>query len=602
VDLCEPPRDLRPLEHELRLAERAREQLDWKHALHHYVAALALDAFSKHALRAIRRLHAEHDLLHELAGDAFAGAHLARAYLLADQGELDEALALVAQVDEALPELGLTRLMSEWLDRGPVSAESRVCIACRLAGATQVGLGRLRLLPGERASVEPYAVLAEKIISDDRPQVLAMASGVLRRAGRYDEAIRAAERAVQVDPDAGLVPLALAHRGAGRADRAAELFGELYTRSKDPAHLLEKARALGDGGRFREAIEALRRSLSLSGAEPDSETVLFAEWLEACASGDETALARDYDWVRRSALLHGTILAMVDASTNSLDNFPRGSSVKISVSCLESPSARMCLAVHQGIGPDPRVVEYSFGDVPSPDPRVPRAEVTTLLWREVGGVMVQAVAPPPPDIQELVADLAGVATDLFTCWDEAGPMASRAAGRLEQLAHAMVHPTYPAHEEIPTASWVYRYQVAAACLIARAEPGWSGTKRRQLLLDLVHGPMDWTTAAAVLVLGEIAVREPEALTEIRRELIELAKAMPTPGHCPHGTTLAIVAQKIPFFQPDVAQKLANDWLSSNEGDDADDDDGDADDGDAEATADPAPEPAEPDKKPWWKLW
>jgi hypothetical protein len=113
VDLCEPPRDLRPVEHELKLAERAREQLDWKHALHHYVAALAIDAFSPQALRAIHRLHAEHDLLHELAGDVFAGAHLARAYLLADQGELDEALSLVAQIDEALPELGQTRLMSE---------------------------------------------------------------------------------------------------------------------------------------------------------------------------------------------------------------------------------------------------------------------------------------------------------------------------------------------------------------------------------------------------------------------------------------------------------------------------------------------------------
>src|SRR5262249_10177724 len=160
---------------------------------HHYVGALGLDAFSEQALVAIRRLHAEHDLTDVLADDPYIGAHLARAYLLADKGEFGQAVTVVAQVDDTLPELGAVELLVDWFDGAPMSDEARGWVVRRLARSAQLGMGRVRLLPGERAAIEPYAKLADRVAKDEtKPQVLFALSGLYRRAARYDDAIRVA--------------------------------------------------------------------------------------------------------------------------------------------------------------------------------------------------------------------------------------------------------------------------------------------------------------------------------------------------------------------------------------------------------------------------
>src|SRR5262245_14533294 len=143
---CEHPREI-DLEGELAIAEGARAKGDTKHALHHYLGALGLDPFSEQALAAIRRMNAESDLVPTLAEDGYAGAHIARAYLLADRNEHEEALAIMAQVDEAMPQLGAVALVSRWLDHVPPDSDARTWALRRVAGASQVGMGRVRLLP-----------------------------------------------------------------------------------------------------------------------------------------------------------------------------------------------------------------------------------------------------------------------------------------------------------------------------------------------------------------------------------------------------------------------------------------------------------------------
>jgi len=98
------------LEDELAIAEKARSEGDWKHALRHYVDALAVDAFSEQALAAIRRMARENAVLAELKENSYFGAQLARAYLLADAGNYEEAAVIVARVDEIMPHLEAVRL------------------------------------------------------------------------------------------------------------------------------------------------------------------------------------------------------------------------------------------------------------------------------------------------------------------------------------------------------------------------------------------------------------------------------------------------------------------------------------------------------------
>jgi hypothetical protein len=206
--------------------------------------------------------------------------------------------------------------------------------------------------------------------------------------------------------------------------------------------------------------------------------------------------------------------------------------------------------------------------------------------------MRQAVSPPPAEVGETVAEVAKESVDLFACWDAAGRLAPRVASKLDEVAAVMVYPPALPDDDRAIASWVYKCQVAAACLIARSDTRWSGSQRRQILLDVVRGPVDWTVAAAVLALGEVAVREPDALPEIRRELQSLAASPSDEGHCPFGATLAFTAAKIPYFRPGLIEKLAKAHLE--------------DEGPEEQSVEltqeaPAAEPPPP-KKPWWKFW
>ncbi len=559
---CRHPSQL-DIEGELAIADRARAEGDWKHALHHYVNALGLDPLAMQAATAVRGLQAQHDVLAVLEGNEFVGAHVARAHLLADQGKREEALSIIAQVDEALPELGAVALLVEWFDPANVSAQGRRALFGRLGAAGQVGVGRVRLLPGERAAIAPHAELAARLATvETDPNVLAVASGILRRAGRYQEALAVAERASDLGGPSTRIALALAHRVGNNPDRAAEIFAAIFDVSLEPIYLMEQARALADAKRFHDARSTAERWVELAGAL-DAEAAIFLAWVDGCAAGDPVALSRDYDWVRRRATWQDRILEMTDASTNMLDDprLPRGTKVTLAVSSLEAPSARLCLALHQGSGADPRAVAYSFEHVPTPDPRLPRTKVDTLLWTERDGVMVQAVAPPSDDIRAAVAEVAAASTDLVTAWNTAEPIAPRLRTRLAEVASAMVHPPDPPAADTSLRWWLYHCQVAAACLIARAETRWRGSERRRVLLDLLRGPADWTTAATVLVLGEIAVRE---IDEIRRELIALARAIPELGHCAYGATLAVAADKIPFFPAELARALERTWLEGGD--------------------------------------
>jgi hypothetical protein len=73
---------------------------------------------------------------------------------------------------------------------------------------------------------------------------------------------------------------------------------------------------------------------------------------------------------------------------------------------------------------------------------------------------------------------------------------------------AMVHPpSDPAWlERLPDA--LFRYQVATACVLAQLPLPWSELEGP--FESLLFGPVDWSSAAAVMALGEKARRDPAA--------------------------------------------------------------------------------------------
>ena len=178
---------------------------------------------------------------------------------------------------------------------------------------------------------------------------------------------------------------------------------------------------------------------------------------------------------------------------------------------MEAPSA--IAVVRQLFGPQVRV---SFAEVPSPDPRLPLHDVPFVAWRygESGGQLTTAAVPglppPPAALLEAVSTIAATHYDLLA-WGSAAAEVSTslvAETQPELLVAVMVHPPR-GPEPISPWDWRFRVQVAAALVASRLGPR-APTSKVPLVLDaLVHGPVDWTTSAAIIALLEIAVRDPK---------------------------------------------------------------------------------------------
>jgi hypothetical protein len=223
---------------------------------------------------------------------------------------------------------------------------------------------------------------------------------------------------------------------------------------------------------------------------------------------------------------------VADAIREKGDNGPSGE-LNLTVSCLESPSNQLAFALEmQALGKTSKLtVEYQ--SVPKPDPRQPLAPVEYLLWEYDDHDARPALSPPSEEISQLVAGLAARRYSYWGNWNEAGVVAERLAPeRIDELLAAMVHPP-PVRGGVSALAWLPRVQLVAAQIIAQIDEGWSGSLRRRALLDVVRGPRDWTTEAAIITLAQIAQyeQEPAIAAEVRQVFQQLLDAQPGHGHC-----------------------------------------------------------------------
>ena len=222
--------------------------------------------------------------------------------------------------------------------------------------------------------------------------------------------------------------------------------------------------------------------------------------------------------------------------------------VQQTVSSLEAPSA---VAVVRTLFPG---VVVEFTDVPEPDPRIPIRRVSTVLWRYVGNTALPAVdAPAQPAVQSVVA----VARSKYNLsnWSRLAAAAARALDVTPLSALAvMVHP--PDQEPLGTLwDWRFRLQVAAALLAGHLSER-SGKDSVALLSDVVDGPIDWTTSAAIVALLDVAQRQPKRRNEIAELFFAVLKRPANPVwfmNCAH--TAAVACRRIPGLPDGVYARL-----------------------------------------------
>jgi tetratricopeptide (TPR) repeat protein len=507
----------------------------------------------------------------------FYGTEAVRAYIWQKQGRLADAVDLLVQVTNAKPD---SRYLEAWAlgwlePPGAIEGLSEE-LGLRLFGTVLNRFQEARRLPLPRLrGMQRWAALSDRFSRVRPPKGVAvmLRAGILRKAGRFDDAAAVVQAALDRAPDwHSATALGLILREKGDIPGAEDAFrAALRLDSTDVSAMLEAGDMRLDHGDFQSALrwyeDALRKEPKHPWAKPSA---LFCRWK---LSGDERHI-RDLIAAARSGNDRADALCRrefwpglpepADATANMLRQFresilndpaaaPVGE-VQISLTSLEAPSNYLAVRLEmEALRHDLRM-SVTVNEVPKPDPRLPVEEVRFQLWRYDGTDAAPGLPPPGADVLARVAELAAAPHDEDENWAAASVAAEEIGpGRVGEVLACIVHPPVP--EGTPALVWLPRVQLAAAQVAGQVDSGWEGSVRREALMSVLHGPQDWATEAAIRVLTRIG-RENEAYApDIHDAFQVLADNRPDGGYWGWVRTLFSHWQALPHLYPDERKAL-----------------------------------------------
>jgi hypothetical protein len=421
-------------------------------------------------------------------------------------------------------------------------------------------IGLLHLDPGEQAFFRPWAKLGTSLLRCRIDPVTSTSlrggvSGLLRRAGDLEEAVRVLD-GISEDREGVVLPnRGLAQRALGKWDDASATFAELHRQTGSDHFQLEIARVLFDADRHREAKVLFDRF-----AAKESEESIGAELLDELLDPSRprvwTRLLGDgggYDSLRRWTLGHAAYEPMCDAGVNliaQLKEDPPPLEVKATLNIQESASVLLALAVRVTGKSDPRPLNYTAMTEPSPNPFEPLDRSRGFrLWERSGKLVTQGLTAPSSELSAMVDDLV---RDGWTRPSEHGfPMLSvdRAWARIlaipqldaldpQEVLACMIHSGPPPRWK-DTAAWVFDRHVVSALVLAAQDRGksWLASRRRRSLSGLILGLPDWTTAAGLVAARRVLRETADAQEDVRAWCGVLLDNQPDVGHVPWAPAL-----------------------------------------------------------------
>jgi tetratricopeptide (TPR) repeat protein len=551
------------------LAEKALAAGDLRHAAEHLSRAVADVPDRPDLLDLLKQLtqaagEQPERLLPALDQPQFYGDAALRAWWLFRKGKVNDALSLIDQAAGANPNGEfLESWVLPWLEKPQALERAKPELVAAVLLRLSFRHPEYRQgTPASWAIMRRAAKIAESMRErhPNNQHLEVTYAALLRRAGRIDDAERILEGVHARDPGyATTIGLALITRLRGDVDDTIAAYKSALKQFPDDLALrLELGDALVDALRFDEAIpwyqdvlkrapghpwatasliwcrgplasndrersELQRRILELAGADPPNPraAALVSVWIP-------------YDGVPptpRDATING-FRQYVENLRAEGKPFPK--SEKLTLSALESPSCHTALRLEAARAGQPDFrLELKIEKVPQPDPRQPHGSPETVLWQYRGIYPAPAVDPPAERVAKAIGALAGTPYRLPAWWNQARPLARwLGTGSVPDLMAVMVHPPdLPADPELHGWDWVTRVQLAAALTIARMDSDWDDrSPRRQALTDLIHGPLDWTTEAAVIALAGVASETAAARKPIARLFRELFRRKPEGCH------------------------------------------------------------------------
>jgi hypothetical protein len=228
------------------------------------------------------------------------------------------------------------------------------------------------------------------------------------------------------------------------------------------------------------------------------------------------------------------------------DKLAKGGKIETGVSHLESPSARLAIAMELAARFPAVTLELGVADIPTPDPRAPRKPVPYVLWSYDDMTPRPAVAAPNPAVASAITAIARTPFNVET-WREPARRLSQELGpqALGDLLAVMVHPSAPPDAR-PAWDWIRQMQIVSALTIAQlGDSSWEESLRRDALLSLVYGPMDWAGVAGLVALASLAAHEPVLAPSVEEIYLDLLSHQPSEGAWALRQPLVLLLNRLP---------------------------------------------------------
>jgi tetratricopeptide (TPR) repeat protein len=498
-----------------------------------------------------------------------------RAYVLHALGQHREAMNLLAQAAKADQRTSWWRWAARWAVDAQAARDMDGDVVAGTLARVVLEVNDPAVLPSEREPLEAVLPALQTLAAahpmSDPVQYMRVAA--VRKLGRCDEAVGLAEEWHATSPSyMSALSLATARHRTGDIDGSVAAYEQTLAFQPGNAPVIaDVAEMLVGARRFEEALAWTERAKA---NDPKVETSSWILWhhLMHKLDRDPAAMQKLAEFRRthpnlrepgQPALRHfGAYAAFIpepnEATVNMVRDLAEKHDVKkvkltqVAVTSIECPSSR--LAIERAMDMARNGLKIESGEIPKPDPRVPRATVDWIIWKYDGTTPLPGLEPPAAQVSERVVSLAATpyapAEWLSRAADERQRLIEQcgsAESAARELLAIMVHPPAAPLRQAEW-TWIRQVQFAAAAVLARIDDGWAGSVRRRAMIALVRGPVDWTTEAGIVMLALICEEralDESAKREIGQLLKELSDSLPSVGYCCYAEALAWAAMRLP---------------------------------------------------------
>jgi hypothetical protein len=406
-----------------------------------------------------------------------------------------------------------------------------------------------------------------------------------RRLGSTDETLAIAQHAYKLEPAWNTASgVANVLRDLKRVDEAAQWYQRAVGHDKEGiAAWVDCGDMYLDANRLDDAITAYEKVLKV---EPDHDwakpSAIYAHYKKHADPNRKLALLRmteDGDGNERASELaqkldppqaYVTFLPRpADASANALNAIfqemfqnpakHHGSTVKLNLTYLESPSVVAAFWLQMEMWGPTVGFDYQVDKIQQPDPRQPKTQVPYNVWAWDGTQPKPALGRPDLQINRQLHQLASEPF-AFDIWAPRAAQLAREVGPggLQHLLASLTFPPRPPGSNWRVLNWTQRAQVATVLVMAHLDGGWNGSLRQKVLYSLLYGPTDWTTSAAIIVLGYLARQDPTIRAEVLQAFAWMRSILPKEGFTCWEYPLVNVWLAMPDLDP-ATRKGLEEW-------------------------------------------